>query len=109
MDEVIVLNECRNDGTHIYLYEDHRTDLWSAYGYSAYKVNTLAVDNHLPLLKSFSREYQMPLVMFDKKTCEALQQLCRHENTTSQGLCLVQPEPVDDESYYLWVNHLRIY
>ncbi len=109
MDEIIVLNECRNDGTHIYLYEDKKTHLWTAYGYSAYHVNRIAADNHLPLLKSFSEEYQMPLVMFDKKTCETLQQFCRHENTTFQGLCFVQDESIDDESYRLWVNHLRTF
>lgn len=107
MDNIIILNEFRNDGTCIYLYEDRKTDLWSAYGYSAYNVNTIAVNNRLPLVKSFSKEYQMPLVMFDKKTCETLQQFCRHENTTFQGLCLVQDEPMDDESYRYWVNQLR--
>lgn len=107
MDEIIILNECRNDGTRIYLYEDPGTSLWSAYGYSAYHVNTLAAGNGLSLLKNFSKEYQMPLVMFDRKTCETLRQLCRHGNTAFRGLCLVRDEAIDDESYRYWVNHLR--
>ncbi len=109
MDEIIVLNECRNDGTYIYLYEDTNTNLWSAYGYSAYNVNTLAINNRLPLLKSFSKKYQMPLVMFDKTTCETLQRFCQHGNMIPQGLCLCQDEGIDEESYCFWVKQLRTF
>ena len=39
MEEIIIFNECFNaEGRHIHLYRSKDTRVWTAYGYSAYKV-----------------------------------------------------------------------
>lgn len=107
MDEMITLNECRNDGTRIYLYEDGNTGQWVAYGYSAYRSDAIAGSLGLPLLSGFSGEYQMPAVVLGREAFAALCEACGEGGAVSRGVCLCCGGTLDEEGYSRWTERLR--
>lgn len=60
--DVITFNECKNDGSTIYLYRNVTAGNWLAYGISAYLLKTICETNSINCIESYSDEILMPCV-----------------------------------------------
>ena len=110
MNEILVYNELDNLTTaHAYLYEEAATGMWAAYGYSAYKVRTVADERGIETLAGFSRELSMPVVLLNAAALKALSACCPCTPHATAGMCLsVHPAvPPHPEGYRIWTSRLR--
>ena len=72
--DVITLNECRNNGAHVYLYPNKEIAAWTAYGRSAYTLHFVAKANGYNDLTGFSETIQMPCTSVGEEVIEFLAQ-----------------------------------
>ncbi len=106
--DAIALKECRNDGSHIYLYPNEDIAAWTAYGYSAYALHRFAKANGYAHLTGFSRTMQMPCATVGNEIVEFM---------TGQKLPVLLPsercyavrttEKFEPEAYVEWTAGLR--
>lgn len=94
MEEFIVYNECFNEeGKHIHLYRNSGTGLWTAYGYSAYKVAEMRKRrNHVSMVENYSGKMLMPVIIFGDDTFKYITSLCRREEENPDYTRLAIPE-----------------
>jgi hypothetical protein len=91
MEEIILFNEA---GKHIHLYKNSGTGLWTAYGYSAYKVAEMRKrQNHVPIVENYSEKMLMPVVVFGDDTFKHIAGLCRCEEENPDYTRLTIPNP----------------
>lgn len=110
MEETIIFNECFNDeGKHIHLYRDEEPGMWTAYGYSAYRVAEMGRRDGMPVVTNYSAGMQMPVVILGNDACRHMAALCRKEEQTPNYTRLSVPEirPADPDGYRDWARELR--
>lgn len=106
--DAITLNECRNDGTFLYLYFNKSIGAWAAYGLSAYGLRLFVKSNGCRNLRGFSKEVQMPCTLVDE---EAITQLLQHvavlQQTEDSYIQVRMQDAVDISTYTKWTNKLK--
>ena len=110
MEEIIIFNECFNaEGRHIHLYRSKDTGVWTAYGYSAYKVAAMECRDDISLVKNYSKKVLMPVVIMGDATCKHIASLNHKEEQTAEyiRLSIPEPQPADKNSYRHWARSLR--
>lgn len=109
MEEIIIFNECFNaEGSHIHLYRSKDTGVWTAYGYSAYKVAEMERCDDITIVKN-SKKLLMPVVIMGDDTCKHITSRNHQEEQTADYIRLSMSEPrsVDTDSYRHWARNLR--
>lgn len=111
MEETIIFNECFNEeGKQLHLYRNKETGLWTAYGYSAYKVAEIQKrQNHVPVVENYSRKMLMPVVVFGNDTFKYITGLCRceEENPDYTRLAIPEPARTGTDGYGQWVRDMK--
>ena len=110
MEEIIIFNECFNaDGKHIHLYRNGETNVWAAYGYSAYKVAAMECRDDISIIKSYSLKLLMPVVILGNEAHGHIATLCHKEEQTPDYIRLSVPEtlPAGVNGYRDWAQGLR--
>ena len=110
MEEIIIFNECFNaEGRHIHLYRSKDTGVWTAYGYSAYKVAEMERRDDLSIVKNYSKKLLMPVVIMGDDTCKHIASRNHKEEDTPDYIRLSMSEPLsaDTDSYRHWARSLR--
>ncbi len=104
--EIISFNEGTNDGRHIHLYMDSTTNLWVAYGLSAYGLRLLGKAKGFGTVRGYSVTMQLPCTVANK---DALAELLTNDCKTieEEYICHVIEEKIDRQSYMRWVAKLR--
>lgn len=99
----ITLNECANDGSDIHLYFNPKIGFYTAYGLSAY-----IADHIVEGPKSFSDEYQMPVMIIApgevlslRSATEKVQHM-QHEYYHFKSRSMI-----GTEGYAKWVKSLK--
>ena len=111
MEEIIIFNECMGvNGRIAYLYRSRETDLWTAYGYSAYRTSEMARKNGLRTVEGFSKRVQMPSTVLDMEAFEYITSQCFSEEQDADcvRLLLPDPAPVDRDRYRNWAQKLKL-
>lgn len=112
MEEIIIFNECFNEeGKHIHLYRNSGTGLWTAYGYSAYKVAEIRKSQgQVPVVENYSEKMLMPVVVFGNDTFKYIAGLCRceEENPDYTRLAISEPVRTGTDGYSQWVRWLKL-
>lgn len=110
MEEIIIFNECMGvNGRIAYLYRSRETGLWTAYGYSAYRISEMARKNGLRTVEGFSKRLQMPSTVLDMETFEYITSQCFSEEQDPDYTRLLLPDtaPVDWNGYRNWAKRLE--
>ncbi len=106
MNEEIILNECRNDGSTIHIYYNAISGAWISYGISAFLLRNLCDGNGIPSIESYSEVLQMPSVFIvdivDLNKCAA-----SSRDIDSSYYILTVNEVADDDRYLPWASSLR--
>ena len=106
--EQITLDECRNDGRHIHLYHDEGTNVWIAYGYSAYSLRLYVKKHRYDCLRSFSYVMQMPCTLIPDQVVHHIRKTEKlMEEHIGTYVLFEMPAAVDMTDYLQWVSKLR--
>lgn len=98
--ELIAQQEAANDGRSIFLFFDHMTGVYLAFGLSAYYV-TMVIEPYL----SFSDEMQMPVVLLRKEHILWLRQgLHKIEHKPKEFYRFEMKEYVGKDGYDRWMK-----
>lgn len=105
--EIIIYNECSNEGKRIFLYYNENIGAMEAYGYSAFLVSRVLFRP----LSLFSEDLQMPCVVLAKEQVETLKSQCSVDEYFDREdylvLHLANPVPYDNSGYDHFVEQLR--
>ncbi len=103
-DELITLNEIKNDGSMIHVYYDSTLGVWAAYGFSAFAAMTLCKANDIACMESYSATLQMPSVVMPSPESLISGATLVTEAADYRALKLPQPASGD---YVSWAYGLR--
>lgn len=107
-DEIITLNECKNDASFIYLYLDDKLNIWCAFGFSAYSLRLFGKANGYITMRSYSNQLQMPWTLIENKAIVSLLQNANSiEEQTDDYICIRMEDKIDTTAYSKWTNKLR--
>lgn len=102
MNEIITVNEIRNEGKDIHLYFNGLVGLYTAYGYSAF-----ILSKKTSVHPAYSQSMQMPVVVIN---AAHLEEVIRILNVVKQekGYChLTVEDSFDEKEYINWASKLR--
>ena len=103
MNELVTINEVRNDGKTIHLYFNGLVGLFTAYGYSAFLLNKETKVN-----AAYSDSMQMPVVVINaehlKVVIEKLKVVCHKDGY----YCLAVENAVIEDEYAEWTNSTKV-
>ena len=103
MNEIITINEVKNDGKSIHLYFNGLVGLYAAYGYSAY-----ALSKKTNVNIAYSESMQMPVVVINQEHLEELVKNLKVETQKNGYYCLANEEDVDESEYVKWASKVRM-
>lgn len=103
MNELITINEVRNDGKAIHLYFNGLVGLYTAYGYSAFALSRITKVN-----AAYSDNMQMPVVVINPAHLEELLIKTKVEKHTNGYYCLLVEEGFDENEYSEWADQVRM-
>ncbi|MBO4966175.1 MAG: sugar transferase [Muribaculaceae bacterium] len=106
--ESIILSECNNDGSFIYLYYTEEMNVWNAYGSSAYNLRLFCKSHGENSIRSFSSDMQMPCTVVEASCLDALER--NAERTVDKNpsyLAVKMPESIDPDAYARWIKKLK--
>lgn len=108
--DIITLNECKNDGSQIYLYPDKNIAAWTAYGHSAYTLHRIAKINGYNNLTGFSETMQMPCTSVGEEIIEFLTQNQVSALKLTDFYYSIQiADAVEMKEYAGWTNKLKLH
>lgn len=99
--ELITFNEVMNDGSTIHLYFNRFTGFYTAYGFSAYNLHTVAKSRGLNITASFSDAMVMPAVQINKEQLSVLTSQC------GETISLQTETSLDRNAYQNWTQALK--
>lgn len=105
--DTVTLNEFINNGSEIHLYYHSSSDMWMAYGYSAYMINKILTEKEEQPFMNFSKDFQMPYVACKKKDMKMLIDDYQYLNSKPEHLKIQNFIDVDPNEYYDWVHDLK--
>ncbi len=103
MNEIITINELKNDGKSIHLYFNGLVGLYTAYGYSAY-----ALSKKTNVNAAYSESMQMPVVVINQEHLEELIKGLKVEKQKNGYYCLVSATGIDENEYVEWASKVRL-
>lgn len=103
---LITFRECTNDGTKIYIYYSDVMHYWCAYGYSAYIIDRCDTPKDENVIRKFSEELQMPILIMEPNLVKELKDLYPAERLIL-GMSLTLPSAFDVSGYLEWAAQLR--
>ena len=102
MNEIITINEVKNDGSYIHLYFNAWLGLYVAYGVSAYLMS-----KQTEVSPSYSEDMQMPVVVINVAHYDLLKQQLEVLKKDNNYRCLKSDIPYDDDDYTAWASEIR--
>lgn len=106
--DVITLNECKNDGSYVYMYYSPRYNTWVAYGLSAYGLRLFCKSYGCTNLRGFSKEAQMPCTLIGPESIPTvLENMTVLQQTSDSEISLRMSDAVDKDAYAKWTNKLK--
>ena len=102
MNEIVTINEVRNDGRSIHLYYNGLMGLWTAYGVSAFILSNVTTVN-----ASYSENLQMPVVVINTAHLELVKQKLNVAKYKNGYYCLTVEKAIDKDVYKEWAASLR--
>lgn len=103
--DIITLNEVLNDGTGIFFYQEEMSEVWVAYGYSAYLLSQMLGNK---TLQSFSELMQMPCVCLTNADFKSVVRSHMKTIECRDGYYyLPTTMRVDEDAYKQWTNNLK--
>lgn len=104
-NELITLNEIKNNGSQIYFYEEEISSIWTTWGYSAYLLSNI---DEIKCLANFSKKMQMPCAYISNADFQSIVR-DNQKNIENYGdfyLLQVNAE-IDQNAYHEWVASLK--
>lgn len=106
--ETITLNECMNDMSCVHLYYSADTDLWQAFGLSAYMLEQFAADCGIGRIVDYSRRLMMPSVTLPASGLQTIVSASGLIQDDSDGHIILHPNiHICKKGYLPWVKDLR--
>lgn len=106
--DAIISQECKNDGSYVYIYYNSQFNMWVAYGMSAYGLRLHCKSFGCTNLRGFSRELQMPCTLVGP---ESIPSLLEHwtvlQHMKDSMIVLRMTDSVDKDAYAKWMNKLK--
>lgn len=107
MNTRIICNEQTNTGHQIYLYHADNTDVWTAYGHSAYALRLYVKTHGYDNLRGYSRAMQMPCTVVGPETVKRLRQAVTTVEEMPSYLVLAVAHTFDQNDYLRWAAKLK--
>ncbi len=106
--EQIKKNEYKNTGNSIHLYLSEGTDMWVAYGLSAYGLRLYGKSLGFGTVRSYSSLLQLPCTVADKDAVSGLLSgNASFRQASDTYLCLGISEGIDKDTYGMWASKLQ--
>jgi len=107
-NDIITLNECKNDGSYIHLYFQAPVAAWAAYGMSAYALRLFTKSNGINNLRGFSKEAVMPCTLVGEEAVGYIVQNAAETLDMSDTYMSVRMhDTVDASAYAKWTDKLK--
>ncbi len=107
-NEIITLNEVKNDGSIINLYFNDITGFWMSFGLSAFGLRLFGKSNGFNTIRCFSQTMQMPCTIVANDVISELMSVgVTSGHPTEVNFSVKMPDTVDKDTYAVWVAKLR--
>lgn len=106
-EDIITVNECRNDTGTVHLYYNKTLDVWVAYGYSAYALRLCIKSRGKNCLRSYSAEMAMPMTFVDNLTVNDLRKFVEEGEVQEAYIKFINLKPFSTDDYERWTRKLR--
>lgn len=108
LQEKITSLENENDGSHIHLYHDPKTDTWIGYGPSAYSLRLIIKQNNFDNLRSYSEELNLPCTMVGDSSVKRILQILNLEFAPNKEYLHIEiKRRIEKDEYTRWSSKLR--
>lgn len=105
--ETIIFNECINDKSCIHIYYSTETDVWQAFGVSAYLLERITSEHGVDRVADYSYRMMMPFLVLSSSGFQNLALTCGWNKDESNHLILHSNMQIDCDRYRQWTNGLR--
>lgn len=106
--ESIILNECRNNIPCVHLYYSDETDVWQAFGTSAYILEQIVTGNGISHITNYSPRMMMPSVTLSTSSFRRIAAIYDNIEKGLESHVILHPSiPIHREEYLLWAKILR--
>lgn len=102
--ELIKSRESENDSQHVHLYRMDNSDVWVAYGYSAYSLRLAAKALGYDNLRGYSENMGVPYTMITYREVKRIRRRVMINHEDDNYVYMTTKKPFKEQEYFRWFH-----